>query len=301
MANLRETIAGQAQIGAVKFWATRTNPSPTPRRIVKYTGIGITGAVTEDLGRDARVEILNATVKKTVYLDLDGIKNAAKVVTCEHPLFGIFEGRLVDVTCDAGPSDMVDIICTLIEHGNPTDFFVIQADTTAAKKQSTKAAFDNLSLNALNAYPTSSGLPSAGAGMASGYASFSAVTDAVDSGDGLWSDVSAVFDELAETGNALIETIDSFTDATQEMIDMVDTTYELIATAREYVDAMEKQAGDVWQLLQVTTPLSLAEIALELAGDDSEETISLILGRNPTLIDICAVPIGVELSIPVSL
>ena len=40
--------------------------------------------------------------------------------------------------------------------------------------------------------------------------------------------------------------------------------------------------------------------ALDLIGDDTEETIDLILERNPTLIDINAVPIGFELSIPVT-
>jgi len=36
-------------------------------------------------------------------------------------------------------------------------------------------------------------------------------------------------------------------------------------------------------------------------GDDSEDAIDLILARNPTIIDLCAVPIGTQLSIPVKL
>jgi len=299
--SLRSSIAGEAQIGSVKFWATRATPQSTPRRVVQYTGIGITGAVTEDLGRNARTEILNATVDETVYLDLDGIKNAGKVVTIVHPLFGVFEGRLVDVTYDAGPNDMVDIVCTVVEHGDPTDFFIIKVGTTASKKQSVDAVFADLDLDELGDFPTSSGLPSAGAGLSNGYSNFSSVMSAVSAGDGLWADVSAAYSELAEAGNTLIEAVDAFEDATQEMIDMVDTTYELIDVARDYVDAMEKQVADVWQNLRIDTPLSLAEIALELVGDASEETIDLILDRNPTLIDICAVPIGVTLSIPVNL
>jgi hypothetical protein len=85
------------------------------------------------------------------------------------------------------------------------------------------------------------------------------------------------------------------------MVDMVDTTYELINVAREWVDAVENQVSDVWQDLKITTPLSLAEIALDLIGNDDESTIDEILNRNTTLIDINAVPVGVSLSIPVSL
>ena len=107
MSETREKIAGEAQIGAVKFWATRATPQPTPRRIVEYGGIGVNGGQTEDLGKNARREILNATVDEIVYLDLDEIKNQAKVVTCVHPLFGVFQGRVLDVVPDAGPDPMV--------------------------------------------------------------------------------------------------------------------------------------------------------------------------------------------------
>jgi hypothetical protein len=123
--------------------------------------------------------------------------------------------------------------------------------------------------------------------------------ESVDSADGLWNDVSAAFSELADAGNVLIDAIDAFEDATSDMVDMVDTIYEVINDAREYVDAMENQLGSIWQSLEVTTPLSLAEIALDLVGKDDDDTIESILARNPTIIDLCAVPIGTQLSIPV--
>jgi len=301
MASLRETIAMEAKVGSVKFWAKRANPQPTPRRLAQYIGVGVTGASLEDLGRNARVEILTAEVTEDIYVDLDFIKDAAKVITIQHPLFGVFEGRLADVTYDAGPNDMVDIVCTCIEDGDPKVLFVPAANTTAQKKQSADSTFDNLTLSAFDAAPTSSGLPSASASLDSSFSSLSAVMDAVSSADALWADASAAFSDLASAGDVFIDAVDSFQDATQEMVDMVDTTYELINTAREWVDAVENQVAGVWQNMRITTPLSIAEIALGLVGKDDEDTIDLILSRNPTLIDLNAVPVGFELSIPISL
>jgi hypothetical protein len=300
MASIRESIAGMAQIGNVKFWATRATPQPTPRRVMQYTGVGVVGAVTEDLGRNARTEILNATVNEDVYLDLDQVKNAAKVVTCVHPLFGVFEGRLIDVTFDAGPDDMVDIVCTLVEHGDPSAIFIVTVNSTAAKKQSADSVFDDMDLDGLDDFPTATGLPAAGQGLTGSYGNFSALMEAGPD-DTLWTEVAAGFNDLAESGNTLIEAIDGYADATQELVDMVDSTYELINIGREYVDAMERQVSDVWQSVKITHPLSVAEIALELVGNATEDTIDTILDRNPALIDICAVPIGTELSIPVNL
>ncbi len=304
MTSIREQIAGEAQIGTVKFWATRATPQATPRRIVQYGGVGVDGAALEDLGEDARVEILNATVTEFVYQDLKAIKTAAEKVTIVHPLFGVFEGRLWDVTYDAGPNDMVDIVCTCIEDGDPADLFITRIDTTASAKQSATSAFDDLGLDDLDGLqdlPTSTGLPAAGTNLTSSWNNFSTVMDDVSQADALFTDVAAAYNELASAGGELIDAIDEFSDATQSMVNLVDSTYELLNTARDYVDAMEKQVSDVWQNLMITTPMSLAEIALELIGDASEETIDIILDRNPTLIDICAVPIGVELSIPVNL
>jgi prophage DNA circulation protein len=292
-----------AQIGTVKFWATSAQTNANPRRIVQYTGIGVDGAATDDLGVNARIETLNAIVDEDIYAQLLTIKNEAKVITMVHPLFGAFEGRLMDVVPNAGPDDMVDIVCTLCESGDPTALFVTTINTAASAKQSATSAFDNLGLDDLDGlsdFPTSTGLPAAGAGMNDSWASFSGVMDAVDSADGLWTDVAAAYNDLADAGNTLIEAVDGFVDATQDMVDMVDSTYDMLNEARNFVDAVEQQIGSVWQDLKVTTPLSLAEIALELIGDDTEETIDLILDRNPTLIDLNAVPVGVTLSIPVA-
>ena len=301
MASTREKLAAQAQIGSVKFWATRVTPSGNPRRIMQYTGIGVDGAVTEDLGQNAKVETWTATVDELVYLKLVIVKEAANVVTCVHPLFGAFQGRLQDVVPDIGPNDMVDITCTIIEHGEPADVFVLLATTTAAQKQSADAVFQDLNLDELDDFPTDTGLPAAGAGLTSGWNNFSSVMDLVDTADGLYSDVASAYNDLAEAGNTLINTIDDFADATQSMVDMVDSTYELINVARDYVDAMQDEVSTVWQAVQVTNPLSLAEIALDIMGDDSEDAIDKILSRNPTLIDLNAIPIGTQLSIPVTL
>jgi len=301
MATTREKIAGEAQVGAVKFWATRATPQPTPRRIVQYGGVGVNGATTDDLGKDARTEILNATVDEDIYVDLDEIKDSADVVTCVHPLFGVFQGRLVDVTYDAGPDDMVDIVCTLIEHGDPANLFILNVTSTAAKKQSADSVFNDMSgdLDDLDDFPSDSGLPSAATGLSDGFSDFSAVMTAAQSGDALWAEAANAYTGLAEAGNVLIDAIDAVEDATDEMIGLVDSTYELIAEARGFVDAMEKQVSQVWQDFQVVNPLSLAEIALEFMGDASDEAIDTLLDRNPNLIDICAVPVGVSLSIPV--
>lgn len=304
MPSIRESIAGEAQIGPVKFWATSASPQSTPRRIMQYTGVGVNGASLEDLGENARTEILNATVTEYVYQDLVDVKRAAEVVVIVHPLFGVFDGRLSDVTYQAGPNDMVEIVCTCIEHGDPADLFIARVNTTANAKQSASAAFDNLGLDDLDGladFPTSTGLPTAGANTQASWDNFSAVMDEVDNSDALWTDVASAYNDIATSCGVLIDTIDEYADATQDMIDMVDSAYELINTARDYVDAVENQVSDAWQNLKITTPLSLAEIALDLIGDASEETIDLILDRNPTIIDICALPIGVEISIPVNL
>jgi prophage DNA circulation protein len=302
--DVRELLAGMAQIGDVRFWATRVTKGPNPRRIMQYTGVGVDGASTEDLGMNARTETLTAIVEEDVFNRLDLVKNAAKEVTIVHPLFDAFNGRLMDVVPEANPDDMLDIVVTVCESGDPIGLFVASAPTTASAKQATTSAFDDLGLDDLDGladFPTSSGLPSAGTGMNNSWAGFASVMDAVDSADALWTDVSAAYNDLASAGNVLIDTIDAYVDATQDMIDIVDSTYELLDEARRFVDAMEKQSGSVWQDLKITTPLSLAEIALELIGNDTEETIDLILDRNPTLIDLNAVPVGVTLSIPVVL
>ncbi|MEE9367152.1 MAG: hypothetical protein V3W44_10720 [Dehalococcoidales bacterium] len=301
MASTREKLAAEAQIGPVKFWATRVTPSGNPRRIMQYTGIGVNGAVTEDLGQNARVETWTATVDESVFSKLSFVKSAAEVVTCVHPLFGAFQGRLQDIPYEAGPDDMIDITCIIVEHGEPSDIFILNTTTTAAQKQAGDAAFANLNLDELADFPTDTGLPAAGAGLTSGWDSFSSVMDAVGAADALYNDVASAYNELAEAGNLFINTIDDFADATQDMVDMVDTTYELLDTARNYVDAMADEVSTVWQNLQVTNPLSVAEIALDLMGDDSEEAIDLILSRNPTIIDLLAIPVGTELSIPVTL
>ncbi len=300
---LRASLAGMAQIGPIKFWATSAQTNPNPRRIVQYIGIGVDGAVTEDLGQNARTETLNATVEEDIYIKLNDLKNEAKILIIVHPLFGAFEGRIIDAVPTAGPQDMVDIVVTVVEHGKPIDVFVLPQKTTASAQQSASAAFANLGLDNLDGladFDSSTGLPAAGAGMNNSWASFSSVMDSVSTADALWTDVSAAYNDLASAGNVLIDAVDGFVDATQDMIDMVDSTYELLNEARDFVDAMEQRIGSVWQNLQVTTPLSIAEIALDLIGDDSEETIDLILERNPTLIDLNAVPIGFELSIPVA-
>ncbi len=300
---LRATLAGMAQIGPIKFWATSAQTNPNPRRIVQYNGVGVDGAATEDLGQNARTETLNATVEEDIYVKLNDLKNEAKLLIIVHPLFGAFEGRIVDAVPTAGPADMIDMVVTVIENGKPIDVFVLPANTTASAKQSATAAFANLGLDDLDGladFDSSTGLPAAGAGMNNSWASFSGVMDAAQSSDALWADVTSAYSNLADAGNVLINTVDGFVDATQEMADMVDSTYSVLKEARNFVDAMEQQAGNVWQDLKITTPLSLAEIALDLIGDDSEEIIDLILERNPTLIDLNAVPVGVQLSIPVA-
>ncbi len=139
-----------AQIGPVKFWATSAQTNPNPRRIVQYTGVGVDGAVTEDLGQNARTETLNAIVEEDIYIALNDLKNEAKVVIIVHPLFGAFEGRIIDAVPTAGPADMVDIVVTVVEHGKPIDVFVLPPKTTASAKQSATAAFDNLGLDDLD-------------------------------------------------------------------------------------------------------------------------------------------------------
>lgn len=307
--DLRKLLAGQAQIKDVKFWAVRASTQEPQRRLAMYAGIGVDGAVTEDLGQDAGIEVLEAIVDEDVYNKLYVIKHEAKVVTIVHPLFGVFEGRLANITYDAGPADMLNIVCTCIKHGDPAGLFVASANTTAQNKATANSAYDDLStptgdnmtLSDLGDFDISTGLPAASTNFASAFGTFSAIMDTVAAANGLWTDAAAAFTEFAESAGDLIDVIDDFADATQEMVDMVDKTYYLLDVARDWVDSVERQASTVWHPFKVRNPLSLAEIALSIVGDDSEDVIDAILNRNPTLVDICAIPPGVELSIPVTL
>lgn len=305
MTILRDKLAAQAQIGDVKFWATGASGPGGQRRVVQYTGVGVEGAFTEDLGSDARVEQLTAIVDEDTYTSLINLRDAGNVVTAVHPLFGVMQARLA-IEYQAGPDEMVDVTITLTEHGEPTIFLPSQTVTLPGSAQNAKSAFDDLSddLDGLADIPDlPDSLSSASDAFDTGWDAFDDALDDALGGDLTWEELGAEFDALARLGDDLIEQVDA---AWSDFADLADYDVEsgvlsVINQARGCVDAMENQVSEVWQQFKVVNPVSVAEVALSLVGDASDEIIDQILDRNPTLIDVNAIVTGVELSIPVIL
>jgi hypothetical protein len=83
-------------------------------------------------------------------------------------------------------------------------------------------------------------------------------------------------------------------------LDIQDLTYAAIDAARDVVDAMEQQTGNVWEEFTAMATVSVAELAREFIGFDDDESIQRILDRNPQLIDVSAILPGVSISIPIT-
>lgn len=299
MASTRDLLAAECKIGKVSFFATGCSSSGEARRIAKYTGVGVDGAYTEDLGSEARTDSITATVDEVTYLKLRAVKNAGKVVEITHPLFGTYQGRLVNIEFQANVNDMVDVTLSTIEHGLPS-IIMATALSTGSAAQNTKSAYDNLGLDDLDGLATPDLSDSIG-NMQSSWTSFDSVLDAAMSGDVLFDEMAAAFNDIATAGQDLIDAVDS---AYNDIVDLVEYpiqegVYDLIDSARDVVNSLERQAGDVWQNFQTQGSVSVAELALEFLGSDSDESIQRILDRNPQIIDVSALVPGVALSIPV--
>jgi prophage DNA circulation protein len=304
MASTREKLAGQAKVGGVEFWATGASGDGSPRRIVRYSGIGVEGQVTEDLGRDARVETLNAIVDEMVYIELKAVRDAAKVVTAVHPLFGVMQARLENVTYNAGPNDLVEIQVTLVENGDPSIFNPLSTLTLSGQTQDAKSAWSDLndSFSELNALDSlTDDLGNAIGGFQDGWGLFDAALDLAAAGDVLFDEMASAYNDLADLGGTLIDAVDTAWNDVTELVDYAveDLTYDVLNSARGVVDALEKQAVDVWSAFKVVDPVSIAEVALDFLGVDDDDTIQQILDRNPQIVDINAIPVGVEISVPV--
>jgi len=303
MASIREQLAAEADIGGVTFWATSASGPGAPRSIVQHGGIGVTGAVTVDLGRPARTETLKATVDETVFLKLIAVKDAAKVVDITHPLFGTFQGRVQDVPYEAGPDDMVDITVTVIEHGEPSILLAPAVVTLSSAAADADAAFANLGddLDGLGDFPLTDDLTNNITNINSSYSTFSGALDDAQQGVASFEDIAAEFTAFAQAGQALVDSVDTAWDTVTELADfsVQDLVYETIDAARDCVNSMERQLGNVWEEFQVRGSVSIAELAREFIGADDDDSIQLILDRNPQIVDVSAILPGVSVSIPI--
>lgn len=311
MPSTREALAGPAKIGSIEFYATGASGPGAPRRIIRYGGIGVDGQVTEDAGMDARVESLQAIVDEAIWIKLNNLKNEAKVVQAIHPLFGVMQARLQNVTYNAGPDDLVEIQVTLVEHGDPSILLAPQSVSLSGKTQDTRSAWSDLddTFAELNALDIPSDLSSSIASMQAEWSIFDDVLDLAAAGDALHDEVAASFNDIAEAGEAVIDSIDSAVDSVDSAIDSVtdlfdyateDLIYETLSAARGVVNTVSRQSTSVWQAFDVIDPVSIAEVALELIGSDDDETIQRILDRNQSIVDLNAVPPGTTISVPVT-
>lgn len=301
----RDQLASEAKIGNVSFYATSASGPGAPRRIVQYTGVGVDGAVTEDMGADARQETLQATIDEDVFLKLKEVKDTAKVVTAVHPLFGVMDARVINIEYEANARDMVDVTITLVEHGTPAILLAPKVISLASAAQNAKSAFDDLSgdLDDLDDFDLGDNLTSSIGSMNSQWSLFDSVLDSALSGDVLIDDMAAAFSDIAKAGQGLIDAAESAYNDVAELVayPIQDTIYELIDAGRDVVNSLERQATDVWQEVTAVGSVSIEELALEYFGVDADldDAIQKILDRNPQIIDVSAVIPGTELSIPI--
>jgi prophage DNA circulation protein len=246
MSQIRDALATQVKIGSVSFYATSVSGPGGERRIARYTGVGVDGAVTEDLGAQARESTISATIDESTYIKLRDVRDAGKVVDITHPLFGTFSGRITKLEYTANPSDMVEVSVGVVEHGDPAALLAPVVIPLNSAAQNAKAAFDDLGLDDLDGLSTPD-LSTAIGNMESSWDSFDSVLDSALSGDVLFDEMAAAFDDIATTGQQLIDAVDSaYSDIESTLTEypIQDGIYELISAGRDVVNSLERQAND---------------------------------------------------------
>jgi prophage DNA circulation protein len=306
MTTTRQSLAGKLKIGTWEAWAKSLSGGGT-RRLAGQKAIGVDGETFEDLGEDARRETMSAELDENEWQKLDNLRRAAKIYTITHPLFGTFQGRIVSCPYQAGLRDMVDAEITLVEDGEPTSNAAAVTITLPAAAQAykaQKAAYDDASTDWDGlAIPAST--DSSKSSFDSAMSDFDAQVDSAREGDASWEDLSSVYDDLGSTGGTFLDSLDELTDSALDVVnDVLDLgmdslTYAVIDAARTCIGAATDQVTNVWRTLRTTTPVSVAELAVDWLGSDDDDSIDAILAANPQIVDLNYVPTGIELQLPV--
>jgi hypothetical protein len=305
MASIREQIAAQCQVGTLKFWATGLEHGGS-RRVARYSSIGRTGGDSEDFGADALAHPIKAYLTEPTYFDLFELMNEGKVLDCVHPFLGSMRARLLDVKGSFGLEDGVEATFTLLEEGDHTQVVVGATSSPAAANQAARGAFDDLddALDGLADIPDApSGLTDASAGMTSSWETFDGSLTGIEQGSGSWQSVEASLGELGDAAAELVAQADAVALDVDGLLDLgiPDLTYSLMDAARTAADVCKREVASIWKPVRVSGPVSLAALAREMVGDDSDATFDRILDANPELIDLGALVAGTELVIPVPL
>jgi hypothetical protein len=140
--------------------------------------------------------------------------------------------------------------------------------------------------------------------VADGFFAYGSFLDDVISGvEKSWHEAGAAFDQLSSAMGTLINTIDAIEDFTADSIEyvssMVDSTYSMVSSARELVDAIGSEVADTWRTVASAGERTVDAVLLEYLGEVSDDALATLLGANPDMIDLAVVPGGYDLKIPV--
>jgi hypothetical protein len=302
---IRSKLIAEAKIGTVSFVAASVSGAGK-RRLQGGAAIGVDGEEFEDLGENARTEQIEATVDETTYLELEGIRRDAKRVTCQHPLFGVFEGRISDLSYKANERQGVDISVTLIEDG---DHSRVMAPVQVSFPQASGAATASLDAfsEGLDEIPSDVGGDLLGEVAACGslISTFeTALSSAALGGIAAVQDLAGAFGELSVGVDSLISSFDLAAESVASLADsdLVDLALSAVNATRQAVEALSNESTLVWQPLPVAGPLGLDAVAYDRAmelGIDPDDALAQILSANTDLVDLVAIPTGFTLWLPV--
>ena len=308
MTSLRESLYTKAQIGSIQFEAASASGGGK-RRLAIHEAIGVDGATIEDLGEAPRVEHLSAHVGEDVYLKLENLRREATVQTCTHPLFGTFQGRIHEISYEAGTKHGVNIKLTLIEDGQhalvlapvtlslPSSAGAFAAGLDDWGDINTEADFESYLSD--ESFGIVQGLGSDFLGFAN---AFDTVLDAVQSGTSTWAALGSALDDLGSSLDSFVDGVYGLADEIgQAGMDIIDASYSLVRAARDCVDAAQSEAATILQPFKVATPVGVAALCREFLGSDDDDMIDLFLESNPTIIDLNAIPSGLDIVLPVAI
>ncbi len=300
MASVRESIASECKIDTLKFWATGVSAS-RQRMLVGHGGIGIEGERFEDLGEGARRESLQAELFEDEYMKLDSIFADGKRVSFTHPLFGVRQVRIENISYRAGPRDMVDATIIVVEDGEREIALAPAVLNLGNEAQRWSGAVSNLAaetaalaadgFSILDVVTTDVALAFNAARDA-----FSGVVELAQAAEAAVEELAASYGDFAAATNDIIN---FFEDAGGVYATIADLAHESIAIAQDVVRSVSVLDYAPWNTMQVRAPVLIGAVVREYLGADTEDNINLLMQYNPTLIDAGMIPAGIELVIPV--
>lgn len=302
---IRSQLLAKCKIGTVEFIAAAVSGGGE-RRLAGGGAIGVDGEEFEDLGENARTEIVKALVDETTYQELDALRREGKPVICTHPLFGVMNARIRTIPYDADEKQGVAITVTLVEEGDHAKYTALsQVSFPQASSAATAAAsafsegIDDLPDDIPGDLLTEA---TACAGFIDGFTD--ALADAALGGIASVQSLSGAFGELVD---AVDSTIDAFDRAAEDLASLVDSDLADLALScvnagRQAVDALVSASATIWQPLSVSGPLGFEAVAADVAaslGIDPDDAFDRILTSNPSLVDLLAFPSGATVWLPV--